>query len=980
MQRTIERSRLVRDCGVCVCRRATSRTAPQVDRGGNSARSLGLIALCLVVSCVASLGGSAACAAEAPAGRLKLRDDSSLGGVLSPSAEPGRLRWMSPAFQGPLEFSLEAVSAAVFPAPAELPAARGSFGFELAGGTYLTGDLLSLDADGVVVSLPSQPSPVRIERRVIQRIVGQSVEAAAVYLGPVGADGWVDEAGNTNVREVAGQLVIDGPGSLLAEVGLPDEIECDLELSWRGKPDFGFQFGVVSDASATVAKPRNEERTKRRVAPEANPELRPFNLEVVDGRLVALGENDSKLGLAAIEPLSRPGGRVRVRIFLDQVLGRFVVFSSTGELRADLTLPHPDRPTGTAVRLVSRSGAVRLESLRIRQWNGRVPQTATAESRPGKSRRSLLRYEDVVRYDAQSSSFVCRRGRNAAEVVSADEFPGIVQATRAPQPAPAVSLTTFDGARISGAIESIQETRLEIRSPGIEPPLVVLLDSLSQLAVLEPQSRLPAKTSAGTPAVLQTATDRVHGWLLDSSDSPGQSRLIWQTALARNAQPLNASISGTILYGDVKSRPAGVVDNSRNAASRRVTRLDRMAEAARRVWESPDTNEPAPAGRLPDADPGRIRLHLRTGDALPCAIAEINELGVMIRPKVGETTEIPHADVQVLELIPGTLDESALRDEKRERLLTLPRIQQNSPPTHLLRSTSGDYVRGQVLAMDEQTIQLNIRQSERALPRHFVSHIFWLHPEDLEAGAGSQEPAADAEQLRVQSLHEDGTRLTFLPTRLAAGILTGSSRFLGECRVDLASIDQLILGRGIEQSVAQLPYHRWRLQRAVEPRSLSLDAEGRVASADAGTDSPLVGQTAPDFRLGQLDGPAVQLKRLRGKLVVLEFWASWSEPCVRRLPVVASAVAAFPGDDVELIAVNLQEQLEPVEALLARLELDLTVALDLEGLTAQNYDALAVPQTVIVNRDGKIARVFGGTSNDLGDAIRRGLDELLEVR
>jgi peroxiredoxin len=95
------------------------------------------------------------------------------------------------------------------------------------------------------------------------------------------------------------------------------------------------------------------------------------------------------------------------------------------------------------------------------------------------------------------------------------------------------------------------------------------------------------------------------------------------------------------------------------------------------------------------------------------------------------------------------------------------------------------------------------------------------------------------------------------------------------------------------------------------------------------------------------------------------------------MPMVEAAVSEFPADQVRLVAVNLSEQPRQIQAMLEAHMLDVTVALDVDGVVAERYEASAIPQTVIIDREGKIVRLFVGGSNDLGDQIKSAITQLL---
>ena len=113
-------------------------------------------------------------------------------------------------------------------------------------------------------------------------------------------------------------------------------------------------------------------------------------------------------------------------------------------------------------------------------------------------------------------------------------------------------------------------------------------------------------------------------------------------------------------------------------------------------------------------------------------------------------------------------------------------------------------------------------------------------------------------------------------------------------------------------------------------------------------------------------------------MIVLDFWATWCGPCIQAMPQVDAAVRDFADQGVQLIAVNLEETPKKITAMLERHKLDMTVALDRDGAVAGKYAATAIPQTVIIDREGKVARVFVGGGPTFGDQVREAPRAVLE--
>ena len=126
---------------------------------------------------------------------------------------------------------------------------------------------------------------------------------------------------------------------------------------------------------------------------------------------------------------------------------------------------------------------------------------------------------------------------------------------------------------------------------------------------------------------------------------------------------------------------------------------------------------------------------------------------------------------------------------------------------------------------------------------------------------------------------------------------------------------------------------------------LALPAAAFAAGAAAGT--------APGFKLPTRAG-TVALDSLRGRVVLVDFWASWCGPCRRSFPWMTTLEQRYAAKGLTIVAINLDKTREAANEFLAEFATPFTVAFDPSGKTAESYQVSGLPMTFLVGRDGKI--------------------------
>ena len=135
-------------------------------------------------------------------------------------------------------------------------------------------------------------------------------------------------------------------------------------------------------------------------------------------------------------------------------------------------------------------------------------------------------------------------------------------------------------------------------------------------------------------------------------------------------------------------------------------------------------------------------------------------------------------------------------------------------------------------------------------------------------------------------------------------------------------------------------------------------------------------RTAPDFTLPTSSG-TVSLHNFRGKVVYVDFWASWCGPCRQSFPWMSTLFDRYADKDLVIVAVNLDKTRDAANAFLALYPAPFTVAFDPDGKTAGEFGVNAMPSSFIVNRTGAIVYVHQGFQESKANAIEARIKEAL---
>jgi cytochrome c biogenesis protein CcmG/thiol:disulfide interchange protein DsbE len=145
----------------------------------------------------------------------------------------------------------------------------------------------------------------------------------------------------------------------------------------------------------------------------------------------------------------------------------------------------------------------------------------------------------------------------------------------------------------------------------------------------------------------------------------------------------------------------------------------------------------------------------------------------------------------------------------------------------------------------------------------------------------------------------------------------------------------------------------------------------------ASTHAANPGTPAPPFALSTATGETVALAALRGRVVYVDFWASWCAPCRRSFPWMNGMQARYAGEGLAVVGVNVDKRRADAERFLRDTPASFTIVYDGEGATPAAYDVRGMPSSYLIDRQGNIAAVEEGFHDERRVALEARIRALL---
>lgn len=859
-----------------------SRRRPLMAWGWGRACGAMAILLCLAMTA----GAQAPPEPTRQAAVLDLLDDGFLTGKLVPVAgEPGRPRttvlWQSPLFDEPLEFAVDGIERIRFATVGAGAAGADAWRADLRGGDCVAGVLETIDAEHIVLAGNDFGAPpLRIRRGEVVRLTRK--ESAVKTIVPGGLAGW--NADGKVWQEQAGRLVCEKPGSVAdRDVGAAARSCFTLALSWDVRPDLELLF---ASGPNEIARRKDGGGKKEADAEEYRIELTGGDLLVVRegatakfdiagtlpagrggvklsvfvdqerGRMAVLmpqGDAGGKIvfdeTLAPRKPAVRPGFGIRLRSGDVRVDGLRVSpwkgdapreFGGTDGPGGSAAITSFDKATGMFTfggpEDPRQVAATEVEDIEFPTADAEPPAAPPGSVLAGFHGGSRLtgRILDVtgntlrLECPALVEPLECEFDRLAVldavgsrQPAALPGRPGILDATRGRM------LGCLANAA-GGAGGIAWQPRGAVGPVAIRPtePLRVGYRGLAALGGVGISLAKKADAWAVervTPGGPAARDGRIAvGWTLESLRLHANAEPIAVSGLkSDDIRGLLRGVSGSevwLQFIDVAGMKQQVV-LVRDAGGRG----DLAGAAERDVLEKTLKFHESRLPRAAQVASGQATVYLKTGDSILCTVLSADAKGLRIRTDLVPDRLVPAIALRAVELLPGGA--GSISKDKLARLLTLPRMQQADPPTHVLRLPNGDYLRGKLVSLDERVLRMNVLGVEKEFPRADVARLIWLSVEgdtsESEALAAVTGGGEGRGGVAARATMTDGRRLTLLAQRLDGGRLVGESGVLGTIGIDLAVCDHLVLGpTPAEAAPVELPYGKWKLKPAPAPRAL----------------------------------------------------------------------------------------------------------------------------------------------------------------
>lgn len=139
----------------------------------------------------------------------------------------------------------------------------------------------------------------------------------------------------------------------------------------------------------------------------------------------------------------------------------------------------------------------------------------------------------------------------------------------------------------------------------------------------------------------------------------------------------------------------------------------------------------------------------------------------------------------------------------------------------------------------------------------------------------------------------------------------------------------------------------------------------------------LIGKKAPDFTLKDINNKPFNLSSLRGKVVILNFWATWCPPCRAEMPSLNNLYREFRNKGLEVVAISTDRYSSIIKDYISKNPIDFTVLIDTDNKVSRQFKVFSIPTTFLIDRNGIIIERYLGEENWASPEIKKKIKEAL---
>ncbi len=913
---------------------------------------------CLSPQCVGAESTSAT-------GMLRLRNgDTYQGDVYRIEQQAvdgnGTLQWNCPSFGLPLEFPWNEIDRLNVVSPSETPSSLiADYCITFHSGDMISGAMTRIDRNTISIQSPlygTKSIPLASVQSVLRMVNTKSVAGntsltqrqwkqyvPAIKHGR--GNVWYPQAGSIDTQ-TAGT-------SIMQEAIVPELAAIDIQATWdQTSPNWLITIGEPRELELHVRKVQNRKSMSIRL----------------------LVEHENHADISRVEIPIEAERSLSLKLLCDAKQRRYLV-QHNNQVMLEVRLKGEGMLAGKKAILVTNmaEGRFSLKDLTIAKSIFSLPRSL--ESTTSSPTLLLDDGQSLVGtlgdFDDRARSIQWNGEHGEMQSVSLDrldriEFPQLAEGPQG-QDKERYVIETKSGGRFAGESIASLINGVDLMIPPFDGRVSIPIEAIQCVTHI-----VPGAPPIATSTEKQEATRSLR-MVTGSTNSSGnlvavpnaeRTKVVWQP-------------QGAISWSTFKPDVVGAIELIGSSLEKHRVRATPAIELEH------DYGRP-----LHSSDPS---LFLVNGDSFPAKIESFDDETLRFHSSIFPAESVSSKVVRGFRLLAYTGTEQ-IDKETRKRFLTLPRSQRNNPPSHVIVSRERDYVRGKLKSLTGDYAVIEVRGEEKRIALKNVAEVIWLQeaPAIAATTLPSLDDASPADIATPDSNRDPlfqistvtGTRFSIHPSNVQEGVLKGVHPILGECSVPLDSIMSIALGNDTSEDANRNRFSKWKLMNAPDPKFVNDldDPAGDAASGEKADNATWIGANAPDFELMDLDGKVRTLQDYRGKVVVLDFFATWCGPCIASMPKMVETTNEYKASNVELIAVNLEQSKEEVRTLLSRLDINPSVVLDTDGAVSRKFGVKAIPQTVIIDAEGVIRYVFVGGGAQIDDRIRKSLDELLHLR